>query len=71
MGNKCNGVFVIKKSKESADDLIKEFKKKFKNSKILQRYKEKEFFTKPSKLKREKHINSKIRKQKFLESLDN
>lgn len=65
---KCNGVFVFKKPDESVDSLIQRFKRKYKQSKISQQYSDSGFYLKPSVIKREKKISSKIRKKKILES---
>lgn len=52
---RCNGVFVHQKENESADSLLKRFKQKVKQSKILQQKLNSGIYFKPSVKKRKKN----------------
>ena len=51
---------------ESSENLIKRFIRKAKKEKILEEYKERQYYKKPSEIKREKHFRrlAEIEKQK-------
>jgi len=55
---------------ESSENLIKRFIRKLKKAKIVDEYREKQYYKKPSELKREKHFQrlARIEKQKRKEA---
>jgi ribosomal protein S21 len=57
---------------ESSENLIKRFIRKAKKEKIIEEYKEKQYYKKPSELKREKYFRrlAVIEKQKQKEKLE-
>jgi len=62
--NREVGVFVESKVGESTEELIRRFKKKYSKSGILQEYRNKMFFEKPSVKKRKKSLLAERRRQK-------
>lgn len=55
---------VVAKKSESLESLIRRFKKKVDNEKILKEYKDRQYFVKPSKIRNEE--NKKHKRVKFL-----
>lgn len=60
--SKCNGVFVHQKNNESADSLLKRFKQKVKQTKILQIKLNSGIYLKPSVIRRQKQNKLKYRR---------
>jgi ribosomal protein S21 len=57
---------VVKREKESVDQMLRRFKNKFKDSGLAKEFFEKQFFVKPSQLKKERRRLALVRKKRVL-----
>ena len=65
----ATNVSVVVKN-NSVEKALSNFKRKVKESKVLVEYKERQFYTKKSEVKRRKNIKAKLRFKKILAEMD-